>query len=97
VAQLGTRHDESAACRAGHDFHAGEYRGGSAGNDCQSGPTVRKRDPGRRVGCDSRDAFLHLMPRKVAVRSGDACVARVTVPRRYDLQNPAPTALVVIL
>jgi hypothetical protein len=97
VAQLGTRHDESAAYRAGHDFHAGEYRGGSAGNDCQSRPALRKRDPGTHAGCDIRDACLQVMSREVAVRSGDACVARVTVPRRYDLQNPAPTALVVIL
>ena len=48
MAKLGARHDKSAAYRAGHRFHAGEYRSGSGAN-------VRQRVAGMRNGTDGRE------------------------------------------
>ena len=48
MAELGARHDKSAADRAGYRFHAAEYRSGSGASD-------RQRVAGMRNGTDGRE------------------------------------------
>ena len=40
--KLGTRHDELTASRAGHRFHAAEYRGGSVTHGRSRAPGLAK-------------------------------------------------------
>ena len=54
VAKLGARHDELAAYRAGHRFHAAEYRSVSAADDWPVAADMRKGDRWARAAIKNR-------------------------------------------